>query len=62
VAAASGEEAALLEIAPGDPVVIRDRISADQDEYPFEVLHSVDRGDRFEYRYHILGDSSRSVR
>jgi GntR family transcriptional regulator len=62
VAAASDEEAALLEVAPGDPVVIRDRISADQDEYPFEVLHSVDRGDRFEYRYHILGDSSRSVR
>jgi GntR family transcriptional regulator len=62
VAAASDEEAALLEIAPGDPVVIRDRISADQDEYPFEVLHSVDRGDRFEYRYHILSDSSRSVR
>ena len=58
VAAAGAEEAALLEIAPGDPVVIRDRISADQDEYPFEVLHSVDRGDRFEYRYRILGDST----
>jgi GntR family transcriptional regulator len=62
VSAATDEEATLLEIAPGAPVVIRDRISADQDEYPFEVLHSVDRGDRFEYRYHILGDSTRSVR
>jgi len=62
VAAAGDDEAALLEIAPGDPVVIRDRISADQDEYPFEVLHSVDRGDRFEYRYQILGDSTRSVK
>jgi GntR family transcriptional regulator len=62
VAAASDEEATLLEVAPGDPVVIRDRVSADQDEYPFEVLHSVDRGDRFEYRYQILGDSTRSVR
>ena len=58
VEAAGAEEAALLEIALGDPVVIRDRISADQDEYPFEVLHSVDRGDRFEYRYQILGDST----
>jgi GntR family transcriptional regulator len=62
VAAAGAEEAALLEIAPGDPVVIRDRISADQDEYPFEVLHSVDRGDRFEYRYRILGDSTWMMR
>jgi len=62
VAAARPEEAALLEIAPGDPVVIRDRISADQDEYRFEVLHSVDRGDRFEYRYRILGDSTRMTR
>jgi GntR family transcriptional regulator len=57
---ASDEEAALLEIAPGDPVVIRDRVSANQAEYPFEVLHSVDRGDRFEYRYEIFGDSTRS--
>lgn len=62
VAAASPEEAALLEIAPGDPVVIRDRVSADQDEYRFEVLHSVDRGDRFEYRYEITGDSTRMVK
>lgn len=62
VAAASDDEAALLEIAPGAPVVIRDRISYDQDEYPFEVLHSVDRGDRFEYRYEIMGDSTRMVR
>jgi GntR family transcriptional regulator len=62
VAAASEEEAALLEIEPGAPVVIRDRISTDQTEYPFEVLHSVDRGDRFEYRYKILGDSTRGMR
>jgi len=62
VAIASEAEAALLEISPDDPVVIRDRISADQDEYRFEVLHSVDRGDRFEYRYHILGDSTRSIK
>lgn len=62
VAAADAEQAALLEISAGDPVVIRNRVSVDQDEYPFEVLHSVDRGDRFEYRYNIDGDSTRLVR
>lgn len=62
VATAGPEEAALLEITPGDPVVIRDRVSADQGEYRFEVLHSVDRGDRFEYRYDIQGDSTRLMR
>ncbi|UCE34985.1 MAG: GntR family transcriptional regulator [Deltaproteobacteria bacterium] len=34
---AAEDEAALLEIAPGDPVVIPDRISLTQDEEPFEV-------------------------
>ena len=59
VGRAAEDEAALLEIAPGDPVVIRDRISLTQDEEPFEVLHSVDRGDRFHYRYQIVTDSTR---
>lgn len=59
VGRAAEDEAALLEIAPGDPVVIRDRISLTQDGEPFEVLHSVDRGDRFRYRYRIVTDSSR---
>jgi len=59
VSRASEDEAALLEIAPGDPVVIRDRISLTQDGEPFEVLHSVDRGDRFQYRYQIVADSTR---
>jgi len=59
VGRATEDEAALLEIAPGDPVVIRDRISLTQDEEPFEVLHSVDRGDRFQYRYQIVADSTR---
>jgi GntR family transcriptional regulator len=56
---AAEDEAALLEIAPGDPVVIRDRLSLTQDGEPFEVLHSVDRGDRFQYRYQIVADSTR---
>ena len=59
VGRAAEDEATLLEIAPGDPVVIRDRISLDQDGEPFEVLHSVDRGDRFQYRYQIVADSTR---
>jgi GntR family transcriptional regulator len=56
VSTASADEARLLALAPGDPVVIRDRISYDQRGEPFEVLHSVDRGDRFEYRYRIVND------
>jgi len=56
VAAADDESAALLDIPPGAPVVIRDRISYDQYNTPFEVLHSVDRGDKFEYHYTILTD------
>jgi GntR family transcriptional regulator len=59
VGRAAEDEAALLEIVPGDPVVIRDRVSLTQDGEPFEVLHSVDRGDRFQYRYQIVADSTR---
>jgi GntR family transcriptional regulator len=59
VGQAAEDEAALLEIAPGDPIVIRDRISLTPDGEPFEVLHSVDRGDRFQYRYQIVADSTR---
>ena len=59
VGRATEDEATLLEIAPGDPVIIRDRISLTQDGDPFEVLHSVDRGDRFQYRYQIVADSTR---
>jgi GntR family transcriptional regulator len=58
VSGASTEEAKLLQVDPGTPVVIRDRISYDQDDEPFEILHSVDRGDRFEYRYMILNDAT----
>jgi GntR family transcriptional regulator len=59
VGRAAEDEADLLEIGPGDPVVIRDRISLTEDREPFEVLHSVDRGDRFHYRYQIVADSTR---
>jgi GntR family transcriptional regulator len=59
VGRAAEDEAALLEIALGDPVVIRDRVSLAQDGEPFEVLHSVDRSDRFQYRYQIVADSTR---
>jgi GntR family transcriptional regulator len=55
---ASLEEARLLHINQGAPVLIRERVSYDQTGKPFEVLHSVDRGDRFEYRYTIVNDTS----
>lgn len=61
VARATEEEAALLEIAPGDPVVIRRRLSLDQKGRIFEALCSVDRGDRFEYHYHIMLDETKAV-
>ena len=55
---ASSEEAELLQMKPEDPVIIRERISYDQDGKAFEVLYSVDRGDRFEYRYFIVTDAT----
>lgn len=59
---ASTSEAELLQVDPGAPVVIRDRVSYDQNSEPFEVLHSIDRGDRFEYRYVIVNDITRVPR
>ena len=59
VGRAAEDEAALLGVVPDDLVVIRDRVSLTQDGEPFEVLHSVDRGDRFQYRYQIVADSTR---
>jgi GntR family transcriptional regulator len=56
VASASAEEAELLQIETGAPVVLRDRISLDQYNESFEVLHSVDRVDRFVYEYVIAVD------
>lgn len=56
VRSASAEETELLQMSPGKPVMIRDRVSFDQDGDPFEVLHSVDRADGFVYKYRILND------
>ena len=58
VRGASQEEAEALQMAPGEPVLIRDRISYDQNGEAFEVLHSVDHGDRFYYRYQLVKDDS----
>ncbi len=57
---ATVEEARLLEIEEGTAVVVRDRISYDQTGQVFEVLHSIDRADKFEYRY-IIRRSERGV-
>lgn len=51
LAYASAEEAELLQVKKGTPVLIRERISYDQEGQPFEVLHSVDCADRLHYRY-----------
>lgn len=51
--------AGLLQIPDGAPIVIRDRITYDQDGFPFEVLHSIDRGDRWAYQYTIVDDQTR---
>jgi DNA-binding GntR family transcriptional regulator len=45
-----------LQIEVGATVVLRDRISYDQNDQPFEVLHSVDRGDKFVYHYMSAND------
>jgi GntR family transcriptional regulator len=52
------EEGRLLQLKAGTPVFERDRVSYDRDDEPFEVLHSVDAGDKFEYRYRIVQDDT----
>lgn len=58
---ASIDDARLLELAPETPVVIRERISYDQFNRPFEVLHSVDRAGAFEYHHQIHREESEIV-
>jgi len=48
--AASRNEARLLEIARGAPVLAIRRIAYAQDDQPFEVVQSVYRGDRYKFR------------
>jgi GntR family transcriptional regulator len=55
------EEAKLLRLPRNAPVMIRERISFDQNGSPFEVLHSVEVAGRFEYRYHIAGEGTQVV-
>jgi len=49
-----GDEARLLGIQPGAPVVSCLRVSYLEDGRPFEVLYSLDRADRFELRHRLL--------
>ena len=49
VAAASEEDAAILEIAPGSPVFVVERTTVDE-RGPFEFTVSTMRGDRYEIR------------
>lgn len=50
----NGEEAELLQVEPGDPAVVRFRVSYLEDGQPFEVLYSLDRADTFEYRHRVV--------
>ena len=61
VAPANEENASLLELPPETLVVIRDRISYDQQNRPFEVLHSVDRVGACEYHHEIHREQSEIV-
>jgi GntR family transcriptional regulator len=49
VAGASGDDAALLEIAPQTPVFVVERLTSDE-RGPFEFTRSTMRGDRYEIR------------
>ncbi|MEP1566826.1 MAG: GntR family transcriptional regulator, partial [Nitratireductor sp.] len=49
VGTATAEEAALLGIAPGSPAFVVERITCDAIG-PFEFVHSIMRGDRYEIR------------
>jgi len=50
----NSEEAALLDVTSGDAVVMRFRVSYLADGQPFEVLHSQDRADTFEFRHRLV--------
>jgi GntR family transcriptional regulator len=50
----SEEAAKQLQIEPGDAAVVRFRVSYLEDDQPFEVLHSLDRAETFEYRHRVM--------
>jgi len=54
----NAEEAELLQLDPIAAVVIRERISFDQNNEPFEVLYSVETGEMFEYWYKVMNDKT----
>jgi GntR family transcriptional regulator len=58
---ASPAEAALLKLHPGDPVLVRDRVTFDDNGQPLEVLHSVDAGGRFDYWHELAGERTQVV-
>jgi GntR family transcriptional regulator len=49
VAAVEADDAALLDLAPGNPAFVVERITTDE-RGPFEFTHSIMRGDRYEIR------------
>jgi len=53
------DDAQLLGVDTAIQVVIREQVSFDEQGNPFEVLHSVELAERFEYRYRVVSDASR---
>jgi GntR family transcriptional regulator len=49
------EEAELLEVAEGDPVFVIERTSYDQSGRAVEHLHSLWRGDRYDFQVRLFG-------
>ncbi len=58
VAKAAKREAKLLNIKLGDNVVIRTRVSYDQEKNPFEVLHSIELCYGFIYEYDLVAEGT----
>jgi GntR family transcriptional regulator len=61
LSSATPDEAELLDIDPGESVVVRDRVSYDETNRPFEVLHSVELPQSFDYRYRIVQDTTKTL-
>lgn len=54
--AATLEEADLLEVAEGDPIFAIERTSYDQAGHAVEHLHSLWRGDRYDFQVRLFGN------
>jgi GntR family transcriptional regulator len=61
VAVGSGEEAALLKVAPGSPALAAERVTYLPDGRPLEFVYSVMRGDRYSIVLDLVLDPNRRI-